>query len=380
MDLSQNVFMQGKSRYLTEAEKAAFAERIEAIRDSVMQTLGEKDARYVYRVRDLVRYTEIVGRSLLMFGGKSKLMWVMGTVSLGISKIVENMELGHNVMHGQYDWLNDPTLHGSSYEWDNVCAGLDWKRTHNFEHHTYTNVMGRDRDIGYGLLRMTREQPWQWHDVFNLPSAAFLALFFEWGVGIHGLHLTEEAGTKSTSLKKLRSPERKKHAIPFLKKMSRQLAKDFVLFPALAGRRALPVFAGNFAANTMRNIWAFGVIFCGHFSEDVEIFPDNIENETRADWYLRQIKGSCNIDGGKLMHFFTGNLSHQIEHHLFPDMPANRYAEVAPKVQALCAEYGQHYDTGTMRGQLKEVFKRIAQHSVPDEIADRIWKNASPQR
>ena len=31
------------------------------------------------------------------------------------------------------------------------------------------------------------------------------------------------------------------------------------------------------------------------------------------------------------------DLSHQIEHHMFPDLPAARYPEMAPRVREICA-------------------------------------------
>lgn len=64
------------------------------------------------------------------------------------------MELGHNVMHGQYDWMNDPKFNGQTYEWDTVGTSDNWRQTHNYKHHTYTNIKGIDDDIGYGLLRL----------------------------------------------------------------------------------------------------------------------------------------------------------------------------------------------------------------------------------
>ena len=70
------------------------------------------------------------------------------------------MELGHNVMHGQFDWLNDPSLRGEDYDWDNTCSGNDWRFTHNYMHHTYTNIVGKDHDVGYGILRVTEDQKW----------------------------------------------------------------------------------------------------------------------------------------------------------------------------------------------------------------------------
>ncbi len=46
--------------------------------------------------------------------------------------------------------------------------------------------------------------------------------------------------------------------------------------------------------------------------------------------------GSANFRAGKLMRFMSGNLSHQIEHHLFPDLPSNRYEEIGVRVRELC--------------------------------------------
>ena len=156
------------------------------------------------------------------------------------------------------------------------------------------------------------------------------------------------------------------------KKMVRQFGKDYVLFPLIAGPMFLPVLAGNFVANLIRNYWASTVIYCGHFTEDSEIITDNIDNETKAEWYLRQIRGSANFTGGKIMHFLSGNLSHQIEHHLFPDVPANRYQEMAPKVRAVCAEFGQQYNTAPFGSQIVSVYKRLAIHSLPDNVVDRL--------
>ena len=86
----------------------------------------------------------------------------------------------------------------------------------------------------------------------------------------------------------------------------------------------------NVLANLIRNVWSNIIIFCGHFPAGVHHFTAaEVEGETRARWYVRQLMGSCNISGGRLFHVLSGNLSHQIEHHLFPDMPSNRYPEVS---------------------------------------------------
>ena len=362
MNMSVKFPENSKSKYLTAEQIAEFGEKVDAIRREIMDSIGEKDAQYIYKIRDFVRYSEIVSRSMLMFGGWIPPVWLLGTGLLGISKIVENMELGHNVMHGQFDWLNDPTLNGANYDWDTMATGDDWKHTHNYIHHTYTNIVGQDHDVGYGLIRVSEAQKWEPRFLFNIPLTIQLMLFFEWYVGVQGLHLEDVLVYKTKTWKEVW-----KESAKFRKKATRQIAKDYVFFPLIAGPNALPVFAGNAVANVIRSLWASAVIFNGHFTEDAETFePDNTATETRAEWYLRQIRGSSNFSGTEWLHILSGNLSHQIEHHLFPDMPANRYAEAAPKIRALCAEYGIHYNEASFMKQFGSVWVRLAQCSLPN--------------
>ena len=133
----------------------------------------------------------------------------------------------------------------------------------------------------------------------------------------------------------------------------------------------------NFVANVLRNMWTFMIIFCGHFPADVHHFAKNsVKDETRAHWYARQMLGSCNIDGGPLFHVMSGNLSHQIEHHLFPDVPAVRYADMAPRVRDACARYGQNYNTGSFWSQFATVVARIVKYSFPSWLT--AWPSTEP--
>jgi NADPH-dependent stearoyl-CoA 9-desaturase len=275
------------------------------------------------------------------------------------------VELGHNVMHGQFDWLNDPSLNGANYDWDTMSTGQDWKYTHNYVHHTYTNIVGMDHDVGYGLIRVSESQKWEPRFLFNIPLAIQLMVFFEWYVGIQRLHLEDVIAYKTKTWAQVWE-----EAADVRQKMKRQILKDYVFFPLIAGPNAIPVFTGNAVANVIRSLWASAVIFNGHFTEDAETFEmDNTDNETRAEWYLRQIRGSSNFTGTQWLHILSGNLSHQIEHHLFPDMPANRYAEVAPKIKALCAEYGINYNEASFMKQFGSVWVRLAKGSLPND-----WK------
>ena len=63
------------------------------------------------------------------------------------------------------------------------------------------------------------------------------------------------------------------------RKVRRQTLKDYVLFPALPGPGFLFTLAGNATANLTRNLWAFTIIFCGHFPDGTQEFS---EEETRG--------------------------------------------------------------------------------------------------
>ena len=347
------------SRTLSPDEVDAFGRELDALRHAVIADLGQRDVDHIRGVIRAVRYTEVAGRALLHFG-VGPVSFALGAASLATSKILENMEVGHNVMHGQYDWTRDPALDARTYEWDTACTGDDWRHSHNYEHHTFTNVLGRDRDVGYGFLRVNAAQPWRPSHLAQPLTATLLALGFQWGVGTHDLRLSETlAGQQSVG-------ELGRRARPFLRKAAWQIAKDYVIFPALALWGAPRVALGNLVANVARNLWTFAIIFCGHFPDGVRVYTaEETREERRGDWYLRQLNGSANLEGGYLFHVMSGHLSHQIEHHLFPDLPAARYPELAPRVRALCEKYGQAYNTGGFRAQFGSVLATLARNALP---------------
>lgn len=364
-----------KTRILTSDELEAFGRELDRLRVEILDDRGERDVAHIRRMIRLAHRAEAAGR-LLLHLGPGPASFVAGTGALALAKILENMEIGHNVMHGQYDWTQDPALDSRAYEWDIACTGDHWRHSHNVEHHTFTNVLGMDRDIGYGFLRVCPEQRWRPAHLVQPLGALVLALHFQWGVAMHDLHLDQALAGKQTP-RQLATRAR-----PFLAKAGWQLFKDYAFFPALAVWNAPRVLAGNYVANGIRNVWSFAVIFCGHFPEGVRVYrEEETEGERRGGWYLRQMTGSANIEGPRWFHILTGHLSHQIEHHLFPDLPAARYPEIAPRVREICARYGQSYCTGSFARQLGSVLGRIVRFSLPGpRVAAPVGQPALPAR
>jgi linoleoyl-CoA desaturase len=259
--------------------------------------------------------------------------------------------------------MRDPKIHSTTWEWDMASPAEQWKHSHNELHHTYTNVLGKDNDLGYGIMRVDEDQ--RWHPVYLLqPLWNFVnACFFEYGIAAYDLELG-----RNLRIPKEKRPESfRRSTRNTLRKIRKQVTKDYVVHPLLSGPSLLHTLAANFTANLVRNLWSHSVIMCGHFPEGVETFERAAipEKETRGEWYLRQMLGSANISGSKAMHLMTGNLSHQIEHHLFPDMPSNHYARIAPKVRDLCRRYGLPYHAGPMWKQYGGVLWKIARLSLP---------------
>ncbi len=250
-----------------------------------------------------------------------------------------------------------------------------WKHSHNELHHTYTNVIGKDNDLGYGIMRVDEDQPWTPSSLAQPVFCFINAVFFEYGIAAYDLELGSVIAKKQT-----KDPDFRRRAKQVLRKIRKQATKDYVVHPALSIPTGsfLPTLAANFTANIVRNLWSNSVILCGHFPEGVETFEKrSIDGETKGEWYVRQMLGSANISGSKALHLMTGNLSHQVEHHLFPDLPSNRYGEIAPKVKALFDKYDLTYCTRRCRsrstrlaqGRPPLAAQRLARHHQRQERA-----------
>jgi fatty acid desaturase len=361
--------------HLTPEDIEQLGIELDAIRQSVIDSRGAADAAYIRKVIKTQRGLELGSRAVLLFSLFPP-AWVVGTAGLSAAKILENMEIGHNILHGQWDWMRDPKIHSTTWEWDHATPAEQWKHSHNELHHRYTNVVGKDNDLGYGIMRVDEDQPWH---PFHLgqPFWNFLnMLFFEYGIAAYDLELGVALKKKQT-----KDPVFQRNLKKVLKKVRRQAAKDYVVHPAISGPSFLHTLAANFVANTVRNVWAHSVIICGHFPEGVETFEKrSIDGETRGEWYVRQMLGSANISGSKLMHTMTGNLSHQIEHHIFPDLPSNRYAEIAPQVRALFEKYGLNYHSAPLPKQVYSAWHKVVRLSLPNGWLDTTKVTNAPEQ
>jgi linoleoyl-CoA desaturase len=351
--------------HLTDADIESLAVELDAIRQEIEDSRGEHDARYIRRVIAAQRALEVAGRLILAASSRRSAWWA-GAVTLGVAKIIENMEIGHNVMHGQWDWMNDPEIHSSTWEWDTAGAAKHWRFTHNVVHHKYTNILGMDNDLGFSLLRVTRDQRWRPFNLGNLLYNALLAVGFEWGVALQHLEIgRSHRGKNDREAIRVRLHE-------VSAKAGRQVLKDYVAFPAVTslspGATFKSTLKANAMANVIRNVWTNAVIFCGHFPDGAEKFTKtDMVGETKGQWYLRQLLGAANFNAGPAMRLMSGNLCHQIEHHLYPDLPSNRLHEISIQIKRVFDKYDLPYTTGPFLVQYGKAWRTIAKMSLPDK-------------
>jgi NADPH-dependent stearoyl-CoA 9-desaturase len=345
---------------LSDEQIEELGREFDAIHEEVYASLGDRDASYIRNVILLHRQLVLLARAILL-GSRYKPAWWLGTSVLSIAKILENMEIGHNVMHGQWDWMHDPRINSNSWDWDTISPAEAWKHSHNYVHHTFTNIRGKDKDLGYEIMRIDPHQPWNPVYLLQPFYNLLLAGFFEWGVGVHDLDFDAiRSGEKSKEqlLKEVRG---------IGVKARRQIVKDYIAFPALSGRKGYKsTLKANFTANMVRNLWTYAIIFCGHFPDQTYTFSEEeVADETRGGFYVRQLLGSANIEGSPIFHVMSGNLGYQVEHHLFPDMPSSRYSQIAPKVRDICERYDLPYNSGPFFKQLGTVQRTILRLAFP---------------
>src|SRR6201995_370531 len=225
--------------HLGEQEREKLGKELDAIHDEIFADLGERDRQYIKTVISVQRQIVVAGRVLLL-GSRSKTAWVLGTACLGMAKILENMEIGHNVMHGQWDWMNDPAIHSSVWDWDTASSAESWKHSHNYIHHTFTNIRGKDKDLDYEIMRIDPNQKWKWAFVGQPLYTLLLTVLFEWGVAVHDMDIEAiRAGEKPWS-------EVRKDLKGIGVKARAQILKDYIGWPLIsAGAFALVQLASG---------------------------------------------------------------------------------------------------------------------------------------
>ena len=347
---------------LTPEQLEAFGEELDADpRARSSPTSASATLTYIRRVIRPSAALEVTGRGTLLFGLLPP-AWVGGTTALSLSKILDNMEIGHNVMHGQYDWTGDPALDGDDFEWDTTCPSAQWRHSpqlpapHAHEHPR------QGPDIGYGILRVSDEQPWR----SPLPRQPRVR------------------GAAGPVLRVGRGPARRRHraaspparctladkSLDMLKEIGARSgassSRTTSCSRSCRARRPPPRSPANLTANLVRNLWTFTIIFCGHFPDGtLEFTEEEVVDESRGELVLPP-------DARLGQHHGWLGLPPPDRQPEPPDrapsLPRPAGAPLRrdrPEVREICERYGLPYNTGGLGKQFGSVVRKIVQLAVP---------------
>ncbi len=341
---------------MTDAEQLRYAQ-IEAAFDAIKvhyrAQLGQADIDYIKGIRYKSRAFELIGRSTLWFGF-DPISFGVGVLFLFLHRNLESIELGHNILHGQYDYFPGiPEFHSRNFKWKSPIDEEGWRREHNNMHHVFTNVYAKDPDLTHGILRVNDRLPWhKFHRIqfplylfyfypfmtykFNAQNLGFNRGFIEKHFpsteGYAELNYTIDGGDPKALRKR-----------DFRAKF-RVIFKEYYVFPLLAlvtGFSLLRVFFANLIVDIINSLWMTFTLQSSHFTE-----PLQAENclDNKGKWYESQILSSINFKGRyRWQSILWGHIDYQIEHHLFPDLPSRHYPAIALEVQAVCRQFGIAY-------------------------------------
>jgi linoleoyl-CoA desaturase len=347
-----------------------FGQDLDALQRRTVARLGVEDVAYVRRLDRISRGLQLVGRALIHVSIEPGTFFV-GVVALAVHKQLQTAEIGHSALHGAWDGLPGAERYASrSFRWDTPIDETSWRRAHNVRHHGRTNIAAADPDMHYGPARLTEQTPYSAWNRLAVPLVAlvfpnFLFVISSHVSGVNDL-LANNGRPEKLDFLADRSPSSARAALGrALRKWVPYYAKEYLLFPALAGPFFWKVIAGNWLAETARNVYSAASVVCGHAGSDVKSWPAGTRAHGRAEWYAMQVEASRDFEVSLPLSILCGGLDRQIEHHLFPSLPPPRLREIAPEVRAICERHGVRYQTSPWGSALRDAVAHIARLSRP---------------
>lgn len=351
----------------------SFGAALDALKERIEGEIGPDDVQRVRGLDTFSRVMEVIGRVLIHVSFEP-ILFSLGVTALWVHKQLQATEIGHTALHGAYDKLVGASrFHSKRFRWDTPIDEASWHYGHNVRHHGATNVAGKDADIHFGQIRLTEQTPWQpknaWQTLFAL---FFLFPNFGFLMNIHftGLNdLLDDNGlpTQRDFMKDRSAASWKQALTRAFRKWGPHYAKEYVLFPLLAGPFFWKVMLGNWLAATLRDLYSAFTIICGHVGDDVASYPMGTRPAHRGEWYAMQVEATNDFEVPYVLSVFCGGLDKQIEHHLFPKLPPERLRQIAPEVRAICEAHGVAYHTDTWPRTIAKAMRHIDALSRPGE-------------
>jgi fatty acid desaturase len=228
---------------------------------------------------------------------------------------------------------------GMSYGW--------WMDKHT-RHHAHPNHEELDPDVAPDILVWSRRQARAARGVARVVGRHQAALFFP-------LLTLEGFNLHVASLRALRRPGTRHRGLEATLLTAHLAGYLTALFTVLPLGTALAFLFVHQAV--------FGVYLGCIFAPNHKGMPTVTGAE--PDFLRRQVLTSRNVRGGRFTDLALGGLNHQIEHHLFPSMPAPNLRRARALVREHCAELGIPYHETSLVRSWREALRHLHAVGVP---------------
>lgn len=254
------------------------------------------------------------------------------------------MGVMHDANHGSYShnkWINK--IMGNTL---NLLGGFDvnWRHQHNILHHTYTNITNLDEDIAQRLkmrwsphFRYHPAQQFQHIYAFFAYCLSTLSWVFIKDFKQFYIH-THNGVNKAT---------RSELIFDFIKLVSIKVIYwiyMFIIPIKYLGYSAGAVIGGFLLMHAIGGFVLSTIFQLAHVVEGTEFPMPNDKREIENEWAIHQMQTTANFGhGSKLLVWYSGGLTHQVEHHVFPDICHIHYHKIAHIVRKTAEEFGVPY-------------------------------------
>lgn len=355
---------------------ATLVKELQSLYNETRAKVGESDLAHIRNVTAYGKAIDARRLELLRSGGPGA--YRRAAVLEMLYRLLQFSELGHNILHGTYDHLADNgEYHADRYMWDFNVDTDKWKVMHHEGHHPYTNILGKDHDLGYSVVRGQAAQDWFGHHAVQVAIVGAVAPFFAQVapfIVANCARLIE--GKPFWSRETLRTPVRIAWS---------DTVRRLVTEPMSTGRNFLPAMLANHVGGAAGYASVLFLVAIEHHAGEMEVFPDPGPDETHDEYYRRQIRGSRNFLRSRKLdaklerilaeevrfenrpdfRIFYGGLDTHVEHHLFPDLPPNRQREIAPQVKEIVLRHGLPYHETPIGESAAALLKAITGLSIP---------------
>jgi len=355
----------GRSININDIDIEGFRREIEALGRSTKSKLGKKEVRHIIAQDWAHRLMWVIGIAT---------SWIvinpLSIILLGVVKSNRWTMIGHHILHRAYDRVEGiPKYYTSTsfakgwrryIDWFDWMIPGAWAFEHNYLHHYHTGEIG-DPDFpqkNVNTIRKAKLPKWMkyvyafllmatWRFVYYAPNTLFYhEMKKRSNKDLDNAMKFEEEHKKSFPGARIYSPFSVLGAKYWMKCILPYATFNFILLPLafypLGKIAVLMVFGNMVLAELFTNLHTFFTVVANHAGDDIPYFESRVSS--KSEFYYRQVVGTVNFNGGnEFLDTIQGYMNYQIEHHLWPEMPMNRYRELQPKVEAICNKYGVEY-------------------------------------